>query len=43
MASPDVSMNIPEVENMAQVFSTMSDIAKGIAKTRVLVSGSVDP
>lgn|SRR5690606_10469940 len=37
MASPDVSMNIPDVENMAQVFGTMADVAKAIAKALKII------
>jgi len=37
MASPDVSMNIPDVESMAQVFSTMADVAKAISKALKII------
>lgn len=35
MASPDVSMNIPDVENMSKVFNTMGDVAKADRKSVV--------
>lgn len=37
MASADVSMNIPDVENMADVFGTMADVAKAIAKALQII------
>ncbi|MBK8135160.1 MAG: hypothetical protein IPK52_04880 [Chloroflexi bacterium] len=37
MASPDVSMNIPDVENMSKVFNTMGDVAKAISKALKII------
>lgn len=37
MASPDVSMNIPDVENMAKVFGTVADVAKAISKALKII------
>ncbi|MBK9123080.1 MAG: hypothetical protein IPM16_08135 [Chloroflexi bacterium] len=37
MASPDVSMNIPDVESMAKTFDTMADVAKAISKALKII------
>lgn len=37
MASADVSMDIPAVENMSKVFGTMADVAKAISKALKII------
>lgn len=42
MASPDVSMNIPDVEQMAKTFDTMADVAKAIAKALKIIIATLN-